>query len=59
MNGLAVVEWNAHRIYGPGRMRLLTEGWEVLDTFGLRAGTGRPETDGYVPAQPVIVLRRP
>jgi hypothetical protein len=49
--------WNAHRIYGRRRLRLLLEGWKTLDTFGyhwlrLFRDTGR---DGSY--QPIFVLK--
>ena len=54
--GSDALVWNAHRIYGRTRFPLLTEGWELLDSFGFDqdsfdAELGRWET------QPVFVLR--
>lgn len=45
--------WNAHRIYGPHRLKAITEGWDQLDSFGLVK-----KGDQYKEVQPVIVLRR-
>lgn len=47
--------WNQHRIYGPTRLPLLLEGWEVLDIFG--KGECRFNRMWNSHSQPVFVLR--
>lgn len=32
--GIDAVEWNAHRIYGPHRLRLVLSNWKLLDVIG-------------------------
>lgn len=32
--GIDAVEWNAHRIYGPRRLRLVLSNWKLLDVIG-------------------------
>jgi hypothetical protein len=45
--------WNAHRVYGPLRLPLLLEGWQVIEQFG--SVDDMDEKDKYI--QPVFVLR--
>jgi len=47
--------WNAHRIYGPIRFPLLTEAWELIDSFGFKnKGFSGFLKDSY---QPVFCLK--
>ncbi|SMD10923.1 DUF268 domain-containing protein [Sporomusa malonica] len=50
-----ILAWNAHRIYGPKRLPLLLQGWELLFVFGKLEEAQMPT--GYI--QPVFVLRKP
>jgi hypothetical protein len=52
--GLDQVLFNLHRIYGPLRLPLLLEGWELLARFGWDGAFKLP-----VGPEPVFVLRRP
>ncbi|CAI6012862.1 unnamed protein product [Closterium sp. NIES-65] len=49
--------FNAHRVYGPIRMPLLLEGWELLDVFGVSSleATYRENLD-KANIQPVMLL---
>jgi hypothetical protein len=66
------IMYNAHRIYGPVRLPLLTANWEVLGVYDVRYKTdqyGRTTCDGlfsrwreiaplrHYEFQPVIVMR--
>ena len=51
--GRDAVVWNAHRVYGKVRLRMLLEGWEVVETVGLEEGA----LNGDGGTQPVLVLR--
>jgi hypothetical protein len=55
--GFDALAWNAHRIYGRKRFPLLTEGWEVLDSFGFTEDRFDAKLGEWDP-QPVFVLRR-
>jgi hypothetical protein len=52
--------WNAHRVYGKKRLPRLFEGWEVVDTVGLKMEDMEENWRdlGYMD-QPIIVLRAP
>ncbi|CAI5489824.1 unnamed protein product [Closterium sp. Naga37s-1] len=52
--------FNAHRIYGPIRMPLLTAGWRLLDVFGVDSlkKLYRIDFEGIDVVQPLLVLRR-
>jgi hypothetical protein len=64
--------WNAHRVYGRLRFPLLTEGWEVVESFGFiesdfdvdeaakRSAGKHPHREGVSGGahQPVFVLRK-
>lgn len=59
-NGPDCLVWNAHRVYGKKRLPQLLQGWEVVDTVGMKMEDmeeGRREI-GFV-NQPVLVLRAP
>jgi hypothetical protein len=51
-----VLSFNAHRIYGPARLPLLTAGFDILDVFG-HISTEPPHASSYT--QPVLVLQKP
>ena len=51
--GRDAVVWNAHRVYGKARLRMLLEGWEVVHVVGLEEGA----LNGDGGTQPVLVLR--
>ncbi|CAI5506478.1 unnamed protein product [Closterium sp. Naga37s-1] len=50
--------FNAHRVYGPIRMPLLLEGWELLDVFGVSSleAAYRENLNADI-IQPVMVLK--
>ncbi|CAI5462179.1 unnamed protein product [Closterium sp. Yama58-4] len=50
--------FNAHRVYGPIRMPLLLDGWELLDVFGVSSleAAYRENLNAEI-IQPVMVLR--
>ncbi len=54
--GRDVVVWNAHRIYGPIRMPMLLEGWEICCTYGYGANSFQRPLGNY-DSQPVFVLK--
>jgi len=54
--GPDAIVWNAHRIYGPRRLPMLLEGWQVLSSYGLPKNPfDRPLGDYRL--QPVFVLK--
>lgn len=53
------VFWNAHRIYGPLRLRLVTSGWELLDVLGLERRITSRDRLGDYNHQPILVLKKP
>lgn len=55
--GMDQIVWNAHRIYGHQRLKLLIEGWEVIGAVGYDPDTLNVNMNGGGAYQPVIVLK--
>jgi SAM-dependent methyltransferase len=55
--GLDKIVWNAHRIYGNKRLKLLMEGWEPVGTVGFDENMLFTDTKEGGAYQPIIVLR--
>lgn len=53
--GTDAVIWNAHRIYGVHRLKLIFSFWEVLDVVGMAEGIASPFSYAN---QPIWVLRK-
>lgn len=53
--GQDAIYWNAHRVYGPLRLALLLQEWEVIDSSGFSPSD--LSAPGYTGHQPVFVLR--
>ena len=51
------VMWNAHRVYGKKRFKVLLAGWEVLQTYGIDNNILTTSANSRATVQPVIVLR--
>ena len=54
--GRDVVVWNAHRIYGPVRLPMLLDGWEICGTYGYDDTSFKRPLGNY-DNQPVFVLK--
>ena len=52
------VMWNAHRVYGEIRLKLLLEGWEWIDSYGMSDEILKSSANSRETVQPVLVLRR-
>eukprot|EP00754_Rhynchopus_humris_P039963 Rhum_TRINITY_DN23034_c0_g2::Rhum_TRINITY_DN23034_c0_g2_i1::g.176769::m.176769 len=57
--GPDVVVWNLHRRYGPLRLPLMLEGWEVVARIGWDEAKLTEEKDWRMSYEPVLVLRKP
>jgi GR25 family glycosyltransferase involved in LPS biosynthesis len=55
--GLDKIVWNAHRIYGNQRLKLLLNGWEVLGTVGYESEMLFVDTGNSGSYQPLFVLK--
>jgi len=53
--GVDVLEFNAHRIYGPKRFPLLIQGWNLVATFGTPLKEAFQQSSDYL-LQPLHVL---
>jgi hypothetical protein len=50
--GYDALLWNANRVYGPARLPLLLDGWDIVGAFGLGAALGRAEEDAGIRGTP-------
>lgn len=57
--GPDVVVWNLHRRYGPLRLPLLLEGWEVVARVGWDEARLTADANWRQSYEPVFVLRKP
>ena len=55
--GLDKIVWNAHRIYGNKRLKLLIKNWEVIGSVGFDENMLFTDTKEGGAYQPIIVLR--
>lgn len=53
--GVDLLEFNAHRIYGPKRFPLLIQGWNLVATFGTPLKEAFKQSTDYL-LQPLHVL---
>lgn len=51
------VMWNAHRVYGKMRLKLLLDGWECVDTYGMSDELLVSSRNSFATVQPVLVLK--
>lgn len=57
--GPDIVVWNLHRRYGPVRLPLLLQGWDVVDVAGWSWTRFNARADYRHSYEPVLVLRAP
>ena len=55
--GLDKVVWNAHRIYGPIRFPMLTQGWKLEGCVGMDDSLLSTDSGNSGAYQPIVVLR--
>ena len=55
--GRDAVIWNAHRIYGSARLKLVFAGWEVLKVFGLADTSNRQGSPEMLARRQQLALR--
>lgn len=51
------VMWNAHRVYGKTRLKLLLNGWECIDTYGMSDELLETDKNSFSTIQPILVLK--
>ena len=55
--GIDKIVWNAHRIYGPIRFPMLTDGWKLEGCIGMDDSLLARDTGNSGLYQPIVVLR--
>ena len=57
--GPDLLAWNLHRRYGPIRLPLLLDGWDVVDKIGWKEEKMTKSVENKKSYEPIFILKKP